>query len=154
MTKRTEIQPGVCIDYTTIPQLKRAGFEGVDVSLDISLLEYGMAWKKSGDEYMFIHRHPHLAEAFTTTSFAADIDWREEFNWIDDKDKDGLLSYYGRTSDEFDELPLPVKIYDLCNYYGVLNIFGESYWEGFYIFEDGRSRVREYNQLQQRIERC
>lgn len=130
---------------TTLSKLERLGFEGVDASLEISLFEYGMAWTEKGGEWHFVYRID--SGLFTNASFPSDTDWKREFDWIGDTEP--FFSYLGTTIEDmavprFEELPFPMKVSSISDYYGHVNVFGESYWEGFHVFTDGRDRVAEY----------
>jgi hypothetical protein len=116
-------------NLNSISKLEALGFEGVDVSLTISLEEYGLAWKKDGNEYLFIHNASHGTN-YDRTRFAADLDIYREFDWVN---WDAFFRVIGGTRPDFDAMPFPHRIYDLMNYYGVENIFGTTYWEGFTI---------------------
>lgn len=115
----------------SISLLEEQGYQGPDVSLAISLFEYGLAWKDLGEETQFIHRNPNHQRWFDRIAFPNDLDVRKEFDWADWED--GLMSFLGGSLEEWLEFPLPRKIQDLVSYYGEENIFGTSYWEGFQI---------------------
>lgn len=109
---------------------------GVDVNIEISLKEYGIAWieEEMADDVLFYYgiKTNNNGEwiRFDMCSFKKDLDVRGEFNWIDKKDWKGIRSYTGLKQYEFDALPLTQKIETLNQYYGFENIFGSSYWEG------------------------
>jgi hypothetical protein len=107
------------------------------MSLAISLLEYGFAWKhldppdEDGDDYLIIYRLSDRAGyIFERCGACSDNDLAKEHNWIR---WDEFLSTTGHTREEWDKLPYPIRVYDLVNHYGYENIFGSSYWEGFKI---------------------
>ncbi len=112
--------------------LKEQGFTGPDVTLSIALGEYGLAWRELPEEkeILFVYRHPSIRDRFDRCSFSIDTDVRKEFNWVTFED---VQNCNGLTAAEWDALPLAQKVYDLVNYYGVENVFGTSYWEGFAI---------------------
>tara|TARA_B100001093_G_scaffold57646_1_gene48735 strand:+ start:267 stop:650 length:384 start_codon:yes stop_codon:yes gene_type:complete len=121
-------------EIDTITKLEKNGYIGTDVCLAISLFEFGLAWKE-GDKIEFIYGIGTDAcnyNRFDRCTFDLDLDIRKEFDWAD---FDEVESFIGSTSQEFDALPLPQKIYDLVSYYGFENVFGSSYWEGFEIQE-------------------
>ena len=103
--------------------------EGIDVDIETSLKEYGIAWEDTGEDYKFyfgcnaIENECGEAE-YNTFDFgfiAKNIDIRDEFDWVD---FDAVNSFTGGT---FFEEPLPFQIYTLLQYYGADNIFGSSY---------------------------
>ena len=133
------------VDATTISKLERLGFTGIDLSLEISLLEYGMAWVKKGSDWHFIHKHTFSFHGFDHSTFPVDTDWRSEFSWMLD-DLNSFLSYIDMTEEEFEAVDFPVKVFDLVGYWGVENVFGTSY-TGFIIFADGKNRRQEYLEM-------
>jgi hypothetical protein len=151
MISSCEIVLGTCIDYTTIRRLKNAGYQGVDACLYTSLYDYGFAYKQREDEYTIIHENPYGFLQFDTTNVPLDLDWQDEYRWIKDSDKASLMSYIDSTIEEFNKDPVPMQLYNLVHYYGVENIFGTPCM-GFYVFDDGRSRRREYLDIQERKE--
>ena len=102
--------------------------EGVDVSIEISLKEYGLAWIEAEDEILFYYGTAYNDATqeynrFDMARFDVPIDVEKEFDWAD---FDSLRSY----SDPFDELSVYAKIFTLLLYYGFENVFGSQYWEG------------------------
>ena len=123
-------------EIDTITKLEEKGYIGTDACLATSLFEYGLAWKEDEKQIEFIYgigMEDCDYNRFDRCSFDLDLDVRKEFDWAD---FDEVESFIGSTSQEFDRLPLPQKIYDLVSYYGFENIFGSSYWEGFEIQEN------------------
>lgn len=115
----------------TFQKLAVEGFEGTDANLRVSLEEYFLAWKKVGDEYLFIYNLGN--NHYDRVTMKADLDVYKEFNWIKKDDWEKFYDSFDTTDARFYNLPLPRKIADLLLHYGRLNIFGESYWEGFEI---------------------
>lgn len=117
----------------TIDELKKDGYQGCDVSLEISLFEYGLVWKDEGEDYKFIfgvNLGPNEYGEMEYTEFdwgnvAKKADPLKEWDWIDDWDKVFLNT--GLTKDDFLEIPLPHIVSDLISYYGSENILGSSY---------------------------
>ena len=104
-------------------------FEGQDVSIDISLKEYGIAWQVLGSKTKFIYGtrwDGKLGEfiEFDHCFFDSDVDVFSEFNWVDFND---IYSFTGLSAEDWNNLPLPYKICDLHSYHGTENIFGISY---------------------------
>jgi len=123
-------------ELNTISKLEQLGYIGTDADLATSLFEYGMVWIESCNQIEFIYGIGFNDEGynkFDRITFNTDLDVRKEFDWVDFEE---VESFTGLTSDQFDALPLPQKIYDLVSYYGFENIFGSSYWEGFQIKEN------------------
>lgn len=117
-------------NLASLALLDAQGFEGVDASLEISLAEYGLAWRplpESG-EVLFVHRHPYVTGRFERTRLAADTDPRREWGWVD---WPRFLETCGAEAAEWDALPLTQRVFDLVNYYGPLEIFGGPYAPGF-----------------------
>ena len=118
----------------SLEKLEFQGFAGPDLCLGISLGEYGIAWRYLDDgDILFIHHASHSINRFDRTSFRSDLDVLKEFSWVKPEDWASLLSSYDTTEAEWHSAPLTHKIQDLQSYYGVENIFGTSYWEGFAI---------------------
>ncbi len=101
-------------------------FEGQDVSIDISLKEYGVAWQVLGSKTKFVYGVEWNGSkgeftAFDHCFFDSDIDVFSDFDWVE---FDSIYSYTGLSADQWKELPMPQKITDLLSYYGRENIFG------------------------------
>jgi hypothetical protein len=108
--------------------------EGEDVSLEISLKEYGIAWHKTESEIVFIYAIAHDGNDFTgfdLCSFDLSANLSNEFDWIDESDWESFASFMGTNTSEVKELPLEVVISSLVQYFGTENVFGSSYGQGF-----------------------
>jgi hypothetical protein len=117
----------------SIPKLKQAGFTGPDASLDVSLFDYGLAYKISNDEILFIYGTQYGYNEyirFDRCTIKTDINIQKEYDWAD---LQAVHSTMGYSAKDWSALPLEQQITDLLNYYGYENIFGCSYWEGFKI---------------------
>lgn len=132
------------ITGTTLAKLERLGFEGSDASLEISLFDYGMAWVEKDGEYHFIFAVDIVQGRFDNGTFPVGTDWKKEFGWMNPADIARFLDTNGVSEEEFSSYPFTQQVYDLTNYWGWENIFGGCYYEGFYIFKDGRNRVIEW----------
>lgn len=89
-----------------------------------------MIWsgKKKKNEFQFVHICSHR-KGFTFGWFKKELDFLKEFSWVDWKE---FLSFVGDSNfDEWNKQHLPFKIYELVSYYGIENIFGSDYHEGF-----------------------
>ena len=100
--------------------------EGQDVSLDISLKEYGVAWQVLGSKMKFVYGVEWNGAKgeyvqFDHCFFDTDMDVFKDFDWVE---FDKVYSYTGLSADQWKELPLPQKITDLLGYYGSAEIFG------------------------------
>lgn len=123
-------------EIDNITKLEENDYIGTDACLAISLFEYGLAWKEDNNQIEFIYGigiEGTEYNRFDRCTFALDLDIRREFDWAD---FDEVVSCTGMTSTDWDDLPLPFKIYDLVRYYSFENVFGSSYWEGFEIQEN------------------
>lgn len=123
-------------EIDNITKLEENSYIGTDACLAISLFEYGLAWKEDNNQIEFIYGigiEGTEYNRFDRCTFALDLDIRREFDWAD---FDEVVSCTGMTSTDWDDLPLPFKIYDLVRYYSFENVFGSSYWEGFEIQEN------------------
>ena len=117
----------------SISKLEVAGFTGPDASLDESLFEYGIAYKVTDDEILFIYGTQYGYDEyirFDRCTINTDINIAEEYDWADLK---AVQSVNGYSTKDWNTLPLEQKITDLLRYYGYENVFGSSYWESFTI---------------------
>ena len=109
--------------------------QGVDIDIEISLKEYGLAWKEEKNEYYFYYGierglndcNSYEYILFDWTAFNKDINVYHEFSWVD---WEQVFSFIGLSKEDFDSMPLPHKINDIKNYYGFENVFGSSYYGG------------------------
>lgn len=107
--------------------------DGIDVNLEISLKEYGIAWHKTESDIVFIYGIEYDGNDFTRfckCSFDLSANLVEEFNWIDESDWQSFASFIGADASEIKELPIEELIHSLVSYYGTENIFGSSYCQG------------------------
>jgi len=113
------------------------GFEGPDASLEISLFEYGLAWKcanKRKQEYIFVYgiRASDKGEydrfAYSTLSLA---DWKATVNepWFK---AESVGNYFERSAETLVK-GFPESLHEGVIYHGTENIFGTCYHEGFAI---------------------
>ncbi len=117
----------------SIELLKLQSFEGIDASLNESLFEYGLAWKKlDNGEFLFIYKNPNNPGHFDRCTMDKKTDLKKEFNWVCWAD---IANYLGCPLENWLNCSFGQKISDLMNYYGAENIFGTSYWEGFKVEE-------------------
>lgn len=127
-------------DYSSIESLKALNFEGPDISLDISLFEYGCIWKKEGNDYRFIYKS--APNKYSWANFRQNVDLKKEFSWMDADDWKSFFSYMDLGSEEeqkdfFNNREfIPLAIYYLSGYYGVENVFGSDYSGGFEVSGD------------------
>ena len=98
--------------------------EGPDVNIEISLKEYGIAWKIGETETRFYYGTKHSGEeyvGFDWASFENTLDVNKEFDWADFP---AIWSFTGMAQKDWEKIPLTQKIQDLLAYYGTENIFG------------------------------
>ena len=96
--------------FKTIGDYERAGFEGVDASLDIALFEYGLGWLKRGDEIMFIYGITHNGEGYTRfDTCVSDYGDMSNFDWISCDDLESLCSTNGATVEEWEQYAFEQK---------------------------------------------
>ena len=111
----------------------RRGFEGSDVSLDISLNEYGLIWKRyqrnnkkrsiQAGDYLFIAtwgREKVLVHFWLNEK----VNLEEEYSWVD---WSAIAKFCGTTKKMFLESPFPMIISDLVGYYGIENFTSQEY---------------------------
>ena len=130
-TTENDMNPEHVNRLNTRSQLEADGFQGPDVSIKISLAEYGIAWRDLGDEWLFVYCiDGGEGLRFDRATIRKDTDPREEWNWADWPQ---VAQAYGTTAQDMLRWPLPEIVYALVNYWGWENVFGSSYWEGFAI---------------------
>lgn len=119
----------------TIEQLEKDGFSGLDVNLSISLADYGLAWKVENGEIRFIYGtgigENDIGETIHNRfswGWLEIGDFDREFNWIG---KMEISRFIGLTMEEFSELDFLEKVIIAYQYYGGMEIFGESYGNDF-----------------------
>jgi hypothetical protein len=98
--------------------------EGIDVSVETSLFEYGIAWVERDTEYHFIYKVSDSPMQFDWADISKDIDIKKEFDWAD---FNAVYSFTGMSESDFLEMPLTQQIFDLVSYYGYENVFGSCY---------------------------
>jgi hypothetical protein len=112
--------------YGADPVWSDLTFEGPDVSLEISLLEYHLVWALASDgDYKFVYRIPSTKTVLLTdwASCPADTDVRKEWNWVNFNE---IADAHGVPLEEWLDLPFPQKVRDLFDVHGHENIFGTS----------------------------
>ena len=119
-------------NLNTFEKLEKLGFDGPDACIRESLQEYGIAWLRMEEDTLFIYAINHDGteyDRFDRCSFDNSLDLESELNWANLED---VSSFIG---DDIKSIPLPYQIEALNSYYGMENVFGSSYWEGFSITE-------------------
>jgi hypothetical protein len=110
-------------------------FSGIDISLEESLFMYGFVWKQlSQDKYLFVYRlcidkdgnHVFCKSEFSITDFEDILN----SSWFK---MDNLLSILGLDKETWENCSFPQKVSDLVSGYGIDNIFGCDYENGFII---------------------
>jgi hypothetical protein len=100
--------------------------EGPDASLEISLKEYGFAWKIGETETRFYYGIKHDDSEYVGFDWADlenNLDMRKEYDWANFK---ALSEFTGIPQKDWEKMPLIGKIQDLNSYYGYENIFGST----------------------------
>lgn len=101
------------------------GYYGQDISLKISLFEYGLLGKfdEEKEQYDFIYKH---FDSYSQVSLSLkEIKDFINMTWVN---KQALFTYVGLDEETFiDQDPLYI-ISDLISYYGIDNIFGSGYY--------------------------
>lgn len=118
----------------TLKEYEEEGFVGQDASLEISLFEYGIIWKRETPiETRFIYGlrfYDGEYTSFDSSSMSLDS-YRTGF-WFEKDSDNGLFEYLGQTREELlatDDFSTIVP--SLVMYYGHEEIFGTSYTAGF-----------------------
>lgn len=108
----------------------REHYQGFDVSLSISLFEYGFIYsytdpRSNGDlRVWFKVNGPDM---YNWADFKKDLDFWREFNWIGDS-KESFLRCFDLTEEAFNKEPLEFKIRAAIDYFGYENICGTAYY--------------------------
>lgn len=118
----------------TIKSFVRSGFAGPDASLAISLFEYRLIWKRTKKDWEFVAPCLNRKGYYSHFFFAANTDIKKEFNWV--SDWDSFLSCVGNDWDGWNKQELPLKIFDLINYFGQIEILGDDYGRGYPVREE------------------
>jgi len=123
------------MSFISINKLKAEGYEGPDVSLEISLFEYGIAWKQdddcADDEYTFLCRVKGDANTRDINSEFIDIkhsadELKEQMkeNWFDVCNFFRFIDYK-QDVEAYINNEFPRCMQDVIQYHGYINILGE-----------------------------
>ena len=114
-----------------LDHLEKLGYSGIDVSIEESLLVYGLVGKQSEkDEYHFIYRVPARTEEEVNELYF-------DHGWLTTQDiqeklelggESGLLSFVGMNKKEWLKTDPINQVCDLLSYWGYLEIFGDCYY--------------------------
>lgn len=113
-----------------LSDLIKEGFKGIDVSLDISLFDYGFAWKENENgDYVFYYgvRYDidnYVYDKFDYAFLSINTNPKSQWDWVE---WHNLYNFVGETEEQFFDRELPFIVFDLVNYYGYEEIFGSSY---------------------------
>lgn len=127
-------------NINTFQKLEQAHFQGPDVSLEISLREYGFVHRNCEDSgkivciYGIKTNNEGEYVTFDRCTFDVNFDVYKKFNWIKDW-QHKVFRFFDCDQEHFDNLDLSEKLYWLFQIFGYENIFGTRYWEGFEISE-------------------
>ncbi len=105
---------------------------GIDVSLEISLFEYGIIWKIEGDKVKFIFTVAEEDDSRVIIHEAVydlNTDPEKEWGWaigkgIEDNEARGFFVAHQITKEEFLKMPFTEQVFYLFYYYGEYEIFG------------------------------
>lgn len=110
--------------------LKKLEFEGIDTCNEISLCEYGMLLAKKDDTYYVIYGCD-IGEQGEYINFSWNYFNEEEVeDLIEGLTDDEILSFVGSTYDQWNELPVLQRLYNLYNYFGSYIVFSHNDYEG------------------------
>jgi len=108
--------------------LEERNFQGIDVNLEISLLEYGLLIQEKKNEIQVIYGVGMTEEGYNKFSIAmiekTEIDEKITENWFDKK---GFFKFIGDEEEVWKKSPIVIKLSDLLNYYGHQNIIGDGF---------------------------
>lgn len=111
--------------------IEKIQLNGVDVNIEISLLEYGIAWFKTSGEITFIYSTAIDENCdcsnFCLSSFDLNTNVKDEFDFVNWK---SFCSFSDIDENELDEMPIEHVIHSLVMHEGIENIFGTTYSEG------------------------
>jgi hypothetical protein len=109
---------------------------GLDASLEVSLLEHGFLFQESKyrleddvfDEYFLVYRVDmgHYDCGYIRETELDRIVFSED--WATPQDNERFLSWAGMTKDDWTKASFAVKFGQLFDYWGALNIMGNSYY--------------------------
>lgn len=119
-------------NLASISLLKAQNFRGDAMRLAISVFEYGLVWRELENEFLFVYRHPSIANKFDRCLLSKVTEPENEWGWAL---KSEFFRATGMEKDKWLALPLTQQVTDLVSYYGTANVFGSSYWKGFEISE-------------------
>ena len=121
----------------TIAKLQKQGFDGSDADLDISLFEYGLAWRDLGNgEWLFVYgiACAEVDGDIVYTRFdrvsQTESDFESDYTFAD---FDAVAKCHGIDAKVWLSMPYPLRIENLVAYYGSDDILGTPYWQGFAI---------------------
>lgn len=110
----------------TIAEYEAEGYEGADMSLEVSLLQQGLIWKDDGLTVNFIYGVDQEEEGvyseFASASIPKDIDPEQYFKGID---FDAVAHTADLSREELLKQDLCILVWDLNSYYSHVKIFGE-----------------------------
>ena len=120
----------------TLEEYENAGFQGGDVSLEISLYEYGLIWKleeNTENEYKFIYG-VNVTEGEFGGYIYNEFDWSNmskiEFTDMIDSSWFDLPKFAKFVGIDAEKIPdyFPGIIQECISYHGAENVFGSSYY--------------------------
>tara|TARA_A100000171_G_C2114350_1_gene136942 strand:+ start:763 stop:1143 length:381 start_codon:yes stop_codon:yes gene_type:complete len=111
--------------------IEKIQLDGVDVNIQISLLEYGIAWFKTANEIKFIYSTGFDENCdcsnFCLSSFDLNTNVKNEFDFVDWK---SFCSFADIDESKIDKMPIEEIIHSLVMHEGTQNVFGITCSEG------------------------
>jgi len=124
-----------------IEDYEKQEFTGVDVSLEISLFEYGLIWGKNKecaeDEFLFIHGIA-IDDGCNYIDFDSGYLNKEDFAtgfYFDDDNIKDIEDFTGMSKNELID-NFPYSVSDIVGYHGAVNVFGCNAYGGYKIYND------------------
>ena len=110
----------------------KSTFIGIDASLEISLLEYGLIVSNEvHEDGSGTHFCVYKCNGGYGTGHISEADLNNLINgedWANEEDINSFLSFVGMSKNDFLQMPLITKLFDLISYWGYENIMGTEYY--------------------------
>lgn len=104
-------------------KLENQGYQGIDQSLTTSLFEQGLVGKKENSDYHVIYKANYNKTYYVKTTLSSHFIADCAKNFVNK----GFLDFIGMDFQDWCKLPFYTQLFDLVNYHGHLNIFGDPY---------------------------
>ena len=117
--------------------LKKLEFKGIDVCNEISLCDYGMLLAEKDGTYYVIYGCDDIGEHGEYINFNWNYFNEDEIgDLIERLTDDDILSFVGSTYDQWNELSVLQRLYNLYSYFGSYVVFSHSDYDGANSVED------------------